>query len=184
MPPSTSFRPHDLHNHRKSNSLVCPAISSKYVQVLCAEMFLFSTTLYYPLPDLLRGSLPDWNLKSETQNPNIEIQKFLPTSLPCSVHQQATPCYLPVAWSLDVQCCNNECYSIVKEDCNGNISFENTFRYALTHCIVSGYPSKGLLPPPIARISCCTSSSSSSKSEPAAKVSSSSCNLQVKLAFT
>ena len=145
---------------------------------------------YYSLPDLSRGSLSDWNLKPKTWNPkpkiqnlNIEIQKSLPTSFPCPVPQQATSCHLPVAWSLDVQCCNNECYSIVKEDCNDNMSFENAFRYALTHHVISGYPSKALLPP-IARISCCTSSSSSSESEPTTEASLSSCNLQVKVAFT
>ena len=124
--------------------------------------------------------------ESETRNLNIEIQKFLLTSFPCPVPQQATSCYLPVTWSLDVQHCNNKCYSTVKEDCNVNMSFENAFRYALAHHVISGYPSKGLHQPPIARIGCCTSSSSSSESEPTVEVSSSSssCNLQVKLAFT
>ena len=145
---------------------------------------LFSTTFCYLLPDLSRGSLSDWNLKSKTRNPNIEIQKSLPTSFPHLVPQQATSCHLPVPWSLDVQCCDNECCSIVKEDCNGNMSFENAFRYALTHCIMSGYPSKALLLPPNPRISYCTSSSPFSESKPATEVSSSSCNLQVKLAFT
>ena len=170
MPPSTSFHPCDLHNCWKSNSLVSPVISSEYVQVLCTEM-----------PSLVNYFLlaTSWFVKR-----NPKIWKFLPTSFPCLVPQQATSCYLPVAWSLDVQHCNNECYSIVKEDCNGNMSFENAFRYALTHCIISWYPSNGLLLLPIARIGCCTSSSSSSESEPATEVSSSSCNLQVKLAFT
>ena len=171
------FHPRDLHNCWKSNSLVSPVISSEYVQVLCAEMssvvdhFLLATSWFvkrYPKLDI-------WISK---------FKNFLPTSFPCLVPQQATSCYLPVAWSLDVQHCNNECYSIVKEDCNGNMSFENAFRYALTHHIISGYPSKGLLLPPIARIGYCTSSSSSSKSKPATEVSSSSCNLKVKLAFT
>ena len=92
---------------------------------------LYSTTFYHPLPDLSRGSLPDWNLKPETQNANTEIQKFLHTSFPGTVPQQATSCHLPVAWSLDIQCCNNECCSIVKEDCNGNMSFENEILHVL-----------------------------------------------------
>ena len=124
------------------------------------------------------------NLKPKIRISKFEIWKFFPTSFPCLVPQQATSCYLPVTRSLDVQHCNNKCYSIVKEDCNGNMSFENAFKYALAHCVISGYPSKGLLLPPIARIGCCTSSSSSCASEPTAEVSSSSCNLQVKLAFT
>ena len=65
--------------------------------------------------------------ESETRNPNVKIQKFLLTSFPCPFPQQATSCYLPIPWSLDVPCCNNKCYSIVKEDCNGNMSFENAF---------------------------------------------------------
>ena len=179
MPRSTSFGPCDLHNCQKSNSLVSPVISSEYVQVLYAEMpsvvdpFFLATSWFVkrnPRPKI-------WISK-------FEIWKFLPTSFPCLFPQQATSCYPPVTWSLDVQCCNNKCYNIVKEDCNGNISLESVFRYALAHHIISGYPSKGLLPPPIARIGCCTSSSSASKSKPAAEVSSSSCNLQVKLAFT
>ena len=129
MPPSTSFYPCDLHNHQKSNILVSPVISSEYVQVLCAEMppvvnhFLLATS---------------WFLKRNPK-PEIWISKFLPTSFPCLVPQQATSCYLPIAWFLDVQHCNNECYSIVKEDCNGNMSFENALRYALTHRIIAGY---------------------------------------------
>ena len=165
-PPPTSFHPHDLHNGQKSNSLVSPVISSEYVQVLCAEM-------------------PSWFVKRNLK-PEIWISKFKNIYLPPFHPSQAICCYLPVTWSLDVQCCNNKCYSIVKEDCNGNMSFENAFRYALAHRVISGYPSKGLLLPPIARIGCCTSSSSSSESEPAIEVSSSSSsyNLQVKLAFT
>ena len=62
--------------------------------------------------------------------------------------------------------------------------FENNFWSALTHHIISGYPSQGLHLPPIPKISCYTSSSSSSESKPATEVSWSSYNLQVKLAFT
>ena len=175
MPPSTFFHPLDPHNCWKSNSLVSPVTSSDMFKYCMQKCPLFSYTFYYPLPDYQQ----DWNLKSETRNLNIKIRKFLPTCFPCSVSQQATPCHLPVAWSLDVQCSNNECHSIIKEDCNGNMSFENAFRYALTHHIISAYPSKGLLPPPIARIGSYTSYSSSSESEPSAKVSSSSCNLQL-----
>ena len=61
VPPSTYFRPHDLHNRQKSNSLVSPVISSEYVQVLCAEMpsvvnhFLLATSWFFkrnPKPEI------------------------------------------------------------------------------------------------------------------------------------
>ena len=74
---STSFCPCDLHNCRKSNSLVSPVISSEYVQVLCAEM-----------PSVVNLFISHFLIcqeESKTQNLNIDIRKFLPTSFPCLV---------------------------------------------------------------------------------------------------
>ena len=153
-------------------------------QVLCAEMpFVFDHFLLPTSWFIKRISI---RLKLEIQNPKSKYRNSKIFAYLLSLSSPSTSHLLPSTCTLKSWCshCNNECYSIVKEDCNGNMSFENAFWYALTHHVISGYPSKGLLPPPIARIGCCTSSSSSSESEPAAEVSSSSCNLQVKLAFT
>ena len=84
--PSTSFCPSDLHNCRKSNSLVSPVISSEYVQVLCAEMpsvvdyFLLATSWFV-----------ERNPKPEIRISKFEIWKFLPTSFSCLVPQQPPP---------------------------------------------------------------------------------------------
>ena len=107
------FASHNLHISQKSNCLASPVISRNRFKYCVWKMISVFNHFLLPTSWYIKRISIRLKLEMRITKFKMWISKFkmqnLPTSFPCPVLQKATSFHPPAPWTLDLQCCNNEC---------------------------------------------------------------------------